>query len=172
MINNRIFVELHDQLILGDRNKFTNCRNITVMGNDNFFDNSSNIKVLGKRNNFKHCQYLDINGTDNICVNCDTLMLAGSNNVYLECKDITKFDNLICKVIIEKEIVNRINIMNLPTTYKPIETENNPCSICFTYERKVILNCGHSYCPDCINSLKNIICPECRGEITNAIFMF
>jgi hypothetical protein len=44
--------------------------------------------------------------------------------------------------------------------------EETECSICLdTFQNKIILNCGHSFCKNCIISNNILHCPLCRSSI-------
>lgn len=45
--------------------------------------------------------------------------------------------------------------------------EDITCSICtFVYNNTVMLECGHIFCVDCVQNIKNNRCPLCRGYYT------
>lgn len=47
---------------------------------------------------------------------------------------------------------------------------SNECSICFSEiqnDFKIVLDCSHYFCRDCMKQIRNPICPCCRAPITS-----
>lgn len=73
----------------------------------------------------------------------------------------------------KKELIKKIEDYQNPpeqNTEENIEKkEDCECSICYNDEKEneVILNCGHSFCEECIKSWEKInkTCPLCRKDI-------
>jgi len=61
--------------------------------------------------------------------------------------------------------------LNIKTTLMP-PIEDSECSICYDVKEQVVLNCNHSFCVDCIDSIAKarkksfICCALCREEVT------
>ncbi len=54
-------------------------------------------------------------------------------------------------------------------------TDNlSECKICFADSDKLVLNCGHTMCSSCVNTIKsgNNKCPYCKQAITSSIRIF
>jgi hypothetical protein len=52
---------------------------------------------------------------------------------------------------------------NLNTTTTPTDVEQLQCPICKQNERNIVVNCGHTYCAECVKNIKH--CSICRCEI-------
>jgi hypothetical protein len=55
---------------------------------------------------------------------------------------------------------------------EPPEVDFKLCSICFFNERDVAINCGHLFCPSCLDQLPESNCPICRVEIKQKLKIF
>lgn len=61
--------------------------------------------------------------------------------------------------------------LKIKTTLMP-HIEDSECSICYDVKEQVVLNCNHSFCVDCIDSIAKarkksfICCALCREEVT------
>jgi hypothetical protein len=55
---------------------------------------------------------------------------------------------------------------------EPPEVDFKLCSICFLNERDVAINCGHLFCPSCLEQLPEKNCPICRIEIKQKLKIF
>lgn len=50
------------------------------------------------------------------------------------------------------------------------DKSSNECSICFSEiqnDFKIVLDCSHYFCRDCMKQIRNPICPCCRAPITS-----
>ena len=60
--------------------------------------------------------------------------------------------------------VNTISLSKLTELMKKVETNSEPCPICFENKEELeITLCGHIFCKKCIENIKNNKCPMCRS---------
>jgi len=82
-----------------------------------------------------------------------TYLIEKNNSELIEIKEKLNFNynlfNLV-KEINEKEYIRSKYI----------------CNICHQNEKNVFIDCGHTYCKDCINRVENNICPYCNTHFS------
>ncbi len=70
--------------------------------------------------------------------------------------------------------VNNIKVSQLKEKNRELDELSNDiliCKICYDNNINVVLECGHSYCKECINVIKKK-CAFCAADITNKINLY
>jgi hypothetical protein len=75
----------------------------------------------------------------------------------------TSLISLNSKNILDISLTKIVDEIKLVSTAIPTTIEVLQCGICKQNQKNIVLNCGHSFCPDCDKKLDS--CPICRCEI-------